>query len=218
MQPKSSGNQKRVWILVKAFPQLSQRYEETVCCAGITEDGRQLLRLFPIRYRRLKPTQQFKRYDFVSLETFRPTSDHRPESMRVVEDSIAILPRKSPPPHERPKLWLPFITESLEALQADNIQNGRSLGIVRPDPASVRFTWKPVPESSEDERENLQRSRQTMLLEEELPPLQHDFAFFYTFTTGHKKHRCQILDWEVQATYYYYSKRYGDTALVVCHV
>ena len=34
---------RRVWILVKAFPQPSQKYEETVCCAGIAEDTGELL-------------------------------------------------------------------------------------------------------------------------------------------------------------------------------
>lgn len=29
-----------ICILVKAYPQPSQKYEETVCCAGVTEDGR----------------------------------------------------------------------------------------------------------------------------------------------------------------------------------
>jgi len=43
---------RRVRILVKAFPQPSTKHEETVCCAGVTEDGEQLLRLYPIRYRR----------------------------------------------------------------------------------------------------------------------------------------------------------------------
>ena len=41
---------RRVHILVKAFPQPSTKHEETVCCAGVTEDGRKLLRLYPIRY------------------------------------------------------------------------------------------------------------------------------------------------------------------------
>jgi hypothetical protein len=36
----------RVRILVKAFPQPSKAHEETVCCAGISEDGAELLRLF----------------------------------------------------------------------------------------------------------------------------------------------------------------------------
>lgn len=205
--------QQRVWILVKAFPQPSQHYEETVCCAGITEDGCAMLRLYPIRYRRLNSAQQFDRYDLVALETFRPTSDPRPESVRVIEDSIAIVTGRTLPPRERFKIWLPFVVDSLEALQQENVKTGRSLGIIRPDPTSVRFSWKTVADASEEERENLRISRQIMLLEKELPSLQKDFTFFYTFTTGHKQHRCQILDWEVQATYYHYSQRYGDEAL-----
>ncbi len=202
-----------MWILVKAFPQRSQQYEETVCCAGITEDGREMRRLYPIRYRRLKPSQQFDRYHLVELETFRPKSDPRPESVQVVEDSIAIITGHTLPRRERFKIWQPFVADSLEALQQQNIETGRSLGIVRPDPASVRFSWKAAPDASEDERENLRVGRQGMLLERELTPLQKDFTFFYSFTTGQKRHRCQILDWEVQATYYQYSKKYGDEAL-----
>ncbi len=172
-----------------------------------------MLRLYPIRYRRLNPSQKFDRYNLVALETFRPTSDPRPESVRVVEDSIAIVTGRILPPHERFKLWLPFVADSLEALQQENRETGRSLGIIRPDPASIRFSWKAATDASEDERENLRVGRQGMLLERELTPLQKDFTFFYSFTTGQKRHRCQILDWEVQATYYNYSKKYDDEAL-----
>ncbi len=56
----------RICILVKAYPQPSQKYEETVCCAGVTEDGR-FLRLYPIPYRRLKKEQQFQRFDWVEM-------------------------------------------------------------------------------------------------------------------------------------------------------
>lgn len=202
-----------MWILVKAFPQPSQQYEETVCCAGITEDGREMLRLYPIRYRRLNRSQKFDRYDLVALETFQPTSDPRPESVRVIEDSITIIAGRTLPKSKRFKLWLPFVANSLEALQQENIKTGRSLGIICPDPASVRLSWKAAVDASEEERENLRVGRQVMLLEQEPTPLQKDFTFFYTFTTGQKRHRCQILDWEVQATYYNYSKKYGNEAL-----
>ena len=169
-----------MWILVKAFPQPSQQYEETVCCAGITEDGREMLRLYPIRYRRLNRSQKFDRYDLVALETFQPTSDPRPESVRVIEDSIAIIAGRTLPKSKRFKLWLPFVANSLEALQQENIKTGRSLGIICPDPASVRFSWKAAVDASEEERENLRVGRQVMLLEQELTPLQKDFTFFYT--------------------------------------
>jgi len=44
---------RRIRILVKAFPQPSTKHEETVCCAGVTEDGLELLRLYPIRNRQI---------------------------------------------------------------------------------------------------------------------------------------------------------------------
>ena len=50
---------RRIRILVKALPQPSTKHEETVCCAGVTEDGRELLRLYPIRYRRLPKGDQY---------------------------------------------------------------------------------------------------------------------------------------------------------------
>ena len=70
----------RVRILVKAFPQPSKKHEETVCCAGVTEDGKRLLRLFPIRYRRLAKEHQFERFDLVEMLATK-ASDPRPESL-----------------------------------------------------------------------------------------------------------------------------------------
>ena len=81
----------RVRILVKAFPQPSKAHEETVCCAGVTEDGRELLRLFPIRFRRLPREHQFDRFDLVQM-TATKASDPRPESFRVDEGSIVSVP------------------------------------------------------------------------------------------------------------------------------
>ncbi len=84
----------RVRILVKAFPQHSDKYEETVCCAGITED-QQLIRLYPITYRRLARENQFNRYDLVEATLTRAANDIRPESYRVDHDSIKVIERGS---------------------------------------------------------------------------------------------------------------------------
>src|SRR5690625_4972056 len=83
---------KRICILVKAYPQSSKQYEETVCCAGITEDE-QLLRLYPIPYRRLGKAQQFNRFDWVEMEIAPSDKDHRPESHKVFPDTINIVHR-----------------------------------------------------------------------------------------------------------------------------
>lgn len=139
---------RRVRILVKAYPQPSNKYEETVCCAGIDEDSRELLRLFPIRYRRLSPENRFDRFDRVEMSTERYTRDPRPESYHVDEDSIRVTAKGDKLSlRSKVQLWAPFVADSLSALKDENKSMNRSLGIVRPDPGSVRFKVKPMDES-----------------------------------------------------------------------
>jgi hypothetical protein len=124
---------RRVYILVKAYPQPSQKHEETVCCAGLTEEG-EFVRLYPIRYRRLKADARFDRFDLVEVEGERPRDDHRPESFHVDEDSIKIVSRGAKlKPEAKVKLWLPLVSQSLPVLRQANDKEHVSLGIVRPE-------------------------------------------------------------------------------------
>ena len=103
-------------ILVKAFPQPSQKHEETVCCAGVTEDTQELLRLYPIRYRRLPKENRFDRFDRVEM-TLTKASDPRPESYRVNEDPIHLIEKGSKLSDEaKVRLWTPFIAPSIKDL------------------------------------------------------------------------------------------------------
>jgi hypothetical protein len=143
----------RVRILVKAFPQPSKAHEETVCCAGVTDDGRELLRLFPIRFRRLPREHQFDRFDLVEM-TATKASDPRPESFRVDEGSIRLIERgKKLSDAAKVRLWQPFIAPSLMQLHAENRQSNRSLGIIRPDPGSLRFLVKPAKDADAEDRQ-----------------------------------------------------------------
>lgn len=71
----------KVLITVKAYPAISKKYGETVCTAGVTEDGR-WIRLYPIPYRKLDYKGRFKKYDWIELELIRNDCDFRPESYR----------------------------------------------------------------------------------------------------------------------------------------
>jgi hypothetical protein len=207
----------RVRVLVKAFPQASARHEETVCCAGVTEDGKRFLRLFPIRFRRLPATSRFTRYDLVEM-TATKASDPRPESYRVDEASIKVV-SGAPKLSEIAKirLWQPFISPSLDDLHADNKKTNRSLGIIRPDPGSIRFFARPAKEADQADRdiaESLGRVHQQSLLEEPLTPLEKpEFSFGYRYTSGGKPHEHVIHDWEVQAAYREYRRKYQDDAM-----
>ncbi len=217
---------RRVRILVKAFPQSSTKHEETVCCAGVADDGAGFLRLYPIRYRRLPKEDQFDRYDLVELTTTKAKNDSRPESYRVDEGSIRIVQRGGISDEARVKLWLPFIAPSIGALLDENASEGRSLGIIKPDPASLRFTIRPAKDSSPNDQEvaNLVYSQQSSLLEGPLKPIEKPkYGFYYQFTCSdtsrctcaNRPHNHQIHDWEVQATFARYTRRYHSEAEVL---
>ncbi len=71
----------RILIAAKTYPTLSRKYGETVCTAGVREDG-SWVRLYPVPFRRLDETQQYKKFDWIECEIQRRTSDPRPESCR----------------------------------------------------------------------------------------------------------------------------------------
>lgn len=205
---------KRVCVLVKAYPQRSQRYEETVCVAAVTEDHR-LLRLYPVRFRHLDESKRFFRFDWLELELTRPSDDVRPESFRMKEDSLRIVKRKNQmSPEERAQLWKPCVSMSLESLHNEQKENGKSLGIIRPDPDSVKFRYSSIDKAKPEERTELQEvyKEQQSLLEEPLSKLPApEYIFRYQFTLGGNQHSMQIHDWEVQATYEQYKKQYGSS-------
>lgn len=196
----------RVRILVKAFPQHSEKHEETVCCAGVTDNHR-LIRLYPITYRRLAKEHQFNRYDLIQALSTKASNDNRPESYRVDHDSIQVIERGKLTDEAKVRLWQPHITTSLAALQEEHRTAGRSLGIIKPDPGSLRFLWK----DAEHEEQEDTRSVQASLFEAPLRPLKPpELTFFYRYTSGGAEHTQSIQDWEVQATFLNYQRDYGS--------
>lgn len=206
----------RARILVKAYPQPSQTYEETVCVAAVTEDGSRMLRLYPIRYRKLPKEAQFDRFDLVEMRVETPRHDNRPESLHVEEDSIRVVELGASLKDEsRVQLWKAHVAPSLKHLHQENRQHRRSLGIVRPDAGSVRFFHKPVGQGDEQDREISESLvQQSSLFESALTPLKRSGLLFgYKFTSDGHPHTHVIHDWEVQAAYFNYRKRYGEEAL-----
>lgn len=202
----------RALILVKAFPQPSQTYEETVCCAGLTPDGA-FVRLYPIRYRHLPAERRFDRWDVIEYEAGRPREDHRPESRHVNEDTLRVVQgRDQMPVEQRVRLWAPHVAESLTQLRAQNLADQRSLGIVRPDPGSVRFAYKKL--TAQQARDTQAEFRQVSLIDSEvLPSLPVEYEFRYRFTSAGTVHDMKIHDWEVQAAHAAYKRRYDGQAL-----
>ncbi len=104
---------------------------------------------------------------------------------------------------------------SLTALVEEQKINRRSFGVVRPDPNSLKFYAQPIDKADAEERElTSQLFEQQSLLEDPLKPLKKPaYSFGYQFTSDGHKHRCALLDWEVQAAWFNYQRLYGNRAL-----
>lgn len=152
------------------------------------------------------------------MELIPPREDLRPESNKVVEDSIHIVsPQPKTTPKFRTQLWARFVSSSFETLKNEQQATGKSLGIIAPDAGSVRFRWRKTKDTDDSERELASDLRQQISLLE--PSLKHlpdpEYLFFLEFESAGKRHRMQIHDWEVQASYANYLRLYGDQALTM---
>jgi len=73
----------RILITVKTYPVLSKKYIETVCTAGVREDG-SWIRLYPIPFRLLAEEKRYSKYDWIECDVERHSNDPRPESYRPI--------------------------------------------------------------------------------------------------------------------------------------
>jgi hypothetical protein len=85
---KSGYTREKILIWAKTYPELSSRYLETVCTAGLLPSGKPL-RLYPIPYRYLGDgKEQFRLYQWITADIQKRPDDSRPESFRIDCDSI----------------------------------------------------------------------------------------------------------------------------------
>src|SRR4051812_5907361 len=112
-----SGNlhevEMEVLVTVKAYPNPSASHTETVCVAGLRIDTNpyEWVRLYPVQFRMLPKAQQFKKYDVVRLRALKAKSDPRPESYKLIADSIERIDHISHDTHWGERM--PFL-ESVE--------------------------------------------------------------------------------------------------------
>lgn len=122
-----------VLIVVKACPTSDRAHREAVCAAGITRDGR-WLRLYPIYYRTLPESKQFRKYDIVRLRTRKLKTDSRRESVAVDEQSIEVIDHLDTADNWRKRRrWVErLVDESMCGIRRSREVTGQSMGAFRP--------------------------------------------------------------------------------------
>jgi len=215
----SSWERKEVLIVVKAYPNPSTKYGETVCTAGVLIDERRLVRLYPIPFRDLERRRQFRKYDIIRVRVRKATNDSRLESYNVDADSIEVLKRlpASRGWADRKKIVLGVEHLSMCSILRKAASDGASMGLVRPSPP-VRFEWK---RSSKKPRPGIEALyAQLSFLSSPKKMLDRiPYVFRYSYKCMGKSecpgHKQAIVDWEIGAAFRKWKDNYSDEKRVL---
>lgn len=206
----ASGETQEVKILplVKAYPNLSRKYGEVSCIAGLDMDTGGWIRLYPVPFRSLEDQQQFRKYEPIRATVQRPRGDRRPESWRVDAGSIEVIG----PVISAARSWAarrsivkPAIGESMCATHRAQKEEKTSLQMFRPrevsdlvieeverDPEKGRMAEAWAAQGSFLDAGDLKQQREAL---EQIP-----FRFKYRYRCSDSEcpgHLQSIVDWEI---------------------
>ncbi|MEO3808310.1 hypothetical protein ABGB17_04840 [Sphaerisporangium sp. B11E5] len=221
-KPRDTRYQRlRLLITVKAAPNPSETYGETVCVAALNLDLNNpgWIRLYPINYRELDTESRFRKYDIVTLEAQPNAGDPRPESWRPRTDSFVV--------EKQIQGWdkrMAYIDDYVERSMCDLKQGvqgrpgARSLAAIRPKEV-LGLDIEPHPGWTPEERAKIDRYVNQLQLFESGPrtALQAPrFKAWYRYrchTDSCRTHRQGIYDWELVALQRRFH-HYDDQALI----
>lgn len=218
----------RVLVTVKTYPTLSTKYGETVCTAGIRNDG-SWVRIYPVPFRRLNEKEQYSKYDWIECELDRVTKDKRSESYRP-RDVHQLVPVAHVDTRdswrERRKLVLQTarVYTNLDQLVAEAKQapDHRSLAVFKPTKVIELVIEEDEREfNSERLRQIRQQSTQQELFAEDewratftaVPKLPYKFSYRFEDDTGRESTQV-ILDWEIGQLFWNCTRRAGGNEMV----
>jgi hypothetical protein len=201
----------KVLITVKTYPIPSSMYDEFVCTAGVTETG-DFVRLYPINFRDLPFSQQYRKYQWIEVCASKHRKDPRKESYRPACQTLAMVgqPIKSKPHgdwSDRARYALRKKAQSIEDLYDRQDADQTSLGVFRPKEVhdlvvtEDEAEWKPA---------FLEALKQHRLWDDRKvtrePPRKVPFKFHYHFECEDSRckgsHSMSLRDWEVGALYW----------------
>jgi len=208
----------KILIWTKTGPEISSKHIETVCTAGVLEDGKPI-RIYPIPFRYLDESQRFKKYQWIRAGICKSTTDTRPESYKINHLSIQ-LDAEIPPDKYGWEQRASFVFSnkdwqfgSMEELVQKQADMGVSLGVVAPKVIARIHKQRRPPlnlAKYKEKRESVRKwleveNAQPRLFDDYLPPSLKDLQISDTvlkvdwFCHGKQcsGHSMQVLDWEL---------------------
>jgi len=153
----------------------------------------------------LESAQKFKRWDRVKFKWRKPTDDQRQESRRIDQQSLVIVGdlKKS----ERAK----YLSKSIVTSLNREYEAGRSFALLKAEISEFIIEKKNLNELQEEilEFKKIQ-SQSDLFIKNVVPynPCPYKFKYRYKTDDGPREGTCQ--DWELDATYFKWSREYGE--------
>jgi len=219
----------KVLVTVKTYPNLSLKYTELVCTAGLREDG-SWIRIHPVPYRMLDHEKQwYKKWQWIEADLVKNERDFRVESYRLADiNTLKVLERidsKKTNWELRRKYALKqgFYTnlgKLIDKAKAENI----SLAVFKPK-RILDCICKPAEKGDWDSKKlskikaNLMQQdlfeemaiKRSFEIAKKIP-----YVFSYKFETEDGSEPCLMIeDWELGALYLNCLKR-GDSVALSC--
>ncbi len=207
---------KQVLVVAKTYPNLSQKYDRTVCTAGIDLAAKSWIRIFPIRFFDLPFQQRFRKYDVIELEVERTRDKFtRKESHKANDASIRIIENINTRDNwdRRKKILLPLKRKSVEDLKAQYDKDHTSLGIIKPK-RILKFEITPIDKCRDWEKDLVLGIQQTLAGTYKSPLDKIPYKFSYIFECDDasctKPHDLMIEDWEICQLFRDERKKLGE--------
>ncbi len=206
-------------VTVKAYPNLSTKYGEVVCIAGIRTDTTEpeWVRLFPVAFRDLPSTQRFSKYQLITLEAQRHGTDKRPETFRPNIDSIQRGEKIDSKMGwmRRRELVEPLVSESMCDLLRRQELDGTSLGAFRPWQVSDFEITNDVDERGQTKDAIAAQPSLLLPTKNPLEPVALRFRYRYRCSTaGCNGHHQSMIDWELAQAWRSWRDLYDESTLL----
>ena len=205
---------RRILITVKATPNPSAKYGETVCVAGIDMDSGEWIRLYPVPFRDLDKNRRFNKYAIIEAGVRKTQDDKRPASFRINLDSIRRVGYLDADKgwEKRKAVVLPTLSASFCDILRRQTEYDASLGAFRP--RDITFGWEKASIKNADRRRACYAQMSFLHPRRRaLQPLPFNFRYRFRCegVADCPGHDLMIIDWEIAAAYYRWRRRYPRT-------
>ena len=219
----------KILIAVKTYPTLSEKYDELVCTAGFREDG-SWIRIYPVPFRKLGYSNQYQKWQWITIDVTKNTKDFRKESYRPSDiDKKIEMGETVDTQHnwaKRKQYVLKHVYSDMSELidEAKNLQIGTSLAVFKPKEV-LDFVYKPCEREWNKKKLDavIANQAQQSLFDEEgtreifkvVTKIPYEFSYVFTSEDG-KERKLMIEDWELGMLYWNCLEKANGDESVAC--